>query len=149
MKLNFQPAGPANRGDLEALRPFPEQAGFIESVRDCLAEADDDTRWRPVGVYDDQTLVGFAMYGCFAEPEGRVWLDRLLIDRAYQGGGYGGAAVVALLERLRREYGPQTIYLSVYGENRGAIRLYEKAGFSFNGELDAKGERVMVWKPEA
>lgn len=148
MKLNFQSAGPANRASLEALRTFPDQTGFIESVRDCLAEADDDMRWRPVGIYDGQTLVGFAMYGCFEGPEGRVWLDRLLIDKAYQGGGYGKAAVAALLERLRREYGPQNIYLSVYGEDRRAIRLYEKAGFSFNGELDAKGERVMVYRPE-
>lgn len=34
----------------------------------------------------------------------------------------------------------------------GAIRLYEKLGFAFNGELDTKGERVMVYtvpRPDA
>ena len=100
-----------------------------------------------VGIYDGPTVVGFAMYGCFAqpEPEGQLWLDRLLIDRAYQGRGYGAGAVAALLERLPKEYGKDRVFLSVYDDNQGAIRLYEKLGFAFNGELDTKGERVMVY----
>ena len=39
------------------------------------------------------------MYGFFWEylPFGRLWLDRLLIDRRFQGRGYGRAALAALL----------------------------------------------------
>ena len=90
---------------------------------------------------------GLPCIGCFAqpEPEGQLWLDRLLIDRAYQGRGYGAGAVAALLERLPKEYGKDRVFLSVYDDNQGAIRLYEKLGFAFNGELDTKGERVMVY----
>ena len=51
----------------------------------------------------------------------------------------------ALLERLPKEYGKDRVFLSVYDDNQGAIRLYEKLGFAFNGELDTKGERVMVY----
>lgn len=36
------------------------------------------------------------------------------------------------------------VYLSVYGDNAAAIHLYRQAGFSFNGDYDTKGERVMV-----
>ena len=82
----------------------------------------------------------------------QLWLDRLLIDRAYQGRGYGAGAVAALLERLPKEYGKDRVFLSVYDDNQGAIRLYEKLGFAFNGELDTKGERVMVYtvpRPDA
>ena len=58
----------------------------------------------------------------------------------------------ALLERLPKEYGKDRVFLSVYDDNQGAIRLYEKLGFAFNGELDTKGERVMVYtvpRPDA
>lgn len=120
---------------------------YIESVPECLAEADTDDAWKAVGIYDGRMLVGFAMYGYFCSPqsEGQVWLDRILIDKTYQGKGYGKASVRALLKKLCREYGCHKIYLSVYDVNKPAIGLYHKAGFHFNGELDTKGERIMVY----
>ena len=85
------------------------------------------------------------MYGFFWEylPFGRLWLDRLLIDRRFQGRGYGQAALAALLERLEREYHKKRIYLSVVEANRPAAALYESFGFRFTGERDTHGERVM------
>mgnify|MGYP002225798889 CR=1 FL=1 len=47
--------------------------------------------------------------------------------------------MAALLERLPKEYGKDRVFLSVYDDNQGAIRLYEKLGFAFNGELDTNG----------
>ena len=143
MPLRFVPITEENRREVENLQLFPEQRSYIESVPECLAEAEQTREWRTVGIYDGPTVVGFAMYGCF---------DRLLIDRAYQGRGYGAGAVAALLERLPKEYGKDRVFLSVYDDNQGAIRLYEKLGFAFNGELDTKGERVMVYtvpRPDA
>ncbi|WP_343208958.1 GNAT family N-acetyltransferase [Anaerolentibacter hominis] len=146
MNINFEPVNPDNRNEIEHLQLLPEQVDFIESVKDCLAEADKDKSWRPVGIYDNETLIGFAMYGYFDQPQpnGQVWLDRFLIDQRYQGKGYGAAAVNGLLEKLFGEYDTQKIYLSVYEENKAAIHLYEKSGFRFNGEVDTKGEKVMV-----
>lgn len=91
MPLRFVPITEENRREVENLQLFPEQRSYIESVPECLAEAEQTREWRTVGIYDGPTVVGFAMYGCFAqpEPEGQLWLDRLLIDRAYQGRGYG------------------------------------------------------------
>ncbi len=88
MPLHFVPITEENRREVENLQLFPEQRSYIESVPECLAEAEQTREWRTVGIYDGPTVVGFAMYGCFAqpEPEGQLWLDRLLIDRAYQGG---------------------------------------------------------------
>ena len=145
MRLRFEPVTETNRAQAEALGVLPEQTDFIESVAECMKEADELKVWRPVGIYDGGNMVGFAMYGCFEEEgqNGRVWLDRLLIDRRYQGKGYGAAALEGLLERLRGEYGKKEIYLSVYENNSVAIALYSKAGFRFNGEADTKGEKVM------
>ena len=146
MDLHFLPVTAENRAAVTALSLLPEQDGFIESVPACLAEAAADSRWRPVGIYDGDTLVGFSMYGSFEEyPDGpRVWLDRLLIDKACQHRGYGRAAVIALACRLRAEYGEDRIFLSVYDDNPTAIHLYQKLGFAFNGELDTHGEKIMV-----
>lgn len=73
-----------------ALRVAPGQEGFIETTAQCLAEAAEEPTWRPVALCDGGQVVGFAMYGRFRNRR-RVWLDRLLIDRAYQGRGYGRA----------------------------------------------------------
>ena len=145
MCLHFETVTAKNRGAVERLALLPEQAGFIESPTECLREADASDFWRPVGIYDGTELVGFAMYGYLPFlGEGQLWFDRLLIDKAFQGRGYDKAAIAALLERLRQEYPCRRVYLSVYGDNAAAIHLYQQAGFSFNGDYDTKGERVMV-----
>ena len=145
MCLHFETVTSKNRGAVERLALLPEQAGFIESPAECLREADASDFWRPVGIYDGTELVGFAMYGYLPFlGEGQLWFDRLLIDKAFQGRGYAKAAIAALLERLRQEYPCRRVYLSVYGDNAAAIHLYRQAGFSFNGDYDTKGERVMV-----
>ena len=160
MKIRLEPVTVASRAAVERLETAPGQEGFVESVAECLAEADRRRCWRPVGVYDGDALIGFAMYGFFWEylPFGRLWLDRLLIDRRFQGRGYGRAALAALLERegearsldiraqrerLEREYHKKRIYLSVVEANRPAAALYESFGFRFTGERDTHGERVM------
>ena len=101
IKIRLEPVTVASRAAVERLETAPGQEGFVESVAECLAEADRRRCCRPVGVYDGDALIGFAMYGFFWEylPFGRLWLDRLLIDRRFQGRGYGRAALAALLER--------------------------------------------------
>ena len=145
MNLTIIPITPESRARAEALCVGPGQENYIETVAQCMREADRRKCWRPVGIYDGTEMVGFAMYGFFREylPFGRVWLDRLLIDRRFQGRGYGRAAVELLLERLHREYRCKRIYLSVYGDNGAAIALYRKLGFRFNGQRDVHGEKVM------
>lgn len=147
-KLHFEPINDKNREEVKSLSLFSEQVGFIESVSECLQEADEIKVWRPVGIYDGNILVGFAMYGYFPAPvPGELWLDRLLIDKKYQRQGYGRQAVLALLNRLYTEYGKdtETVYLSVYMNNPHAIQLYEGIGFRFNGKYDSKGEHIMEY----
>ncbi len=145
-QLHFELVNQDNRKEIENLAVFSEQVEFIESVSECLQEADELELWRPVGIYDGDTLVGFAMYGYFPEPApGQLWLDRLLIDKKYQGKGYGKLAMLALLGRLRTEYGSDKVFLSVYENNPHAIKLYQQIGFSFNGKYDTKGESIMEY----
>ena len=145
MQLRLEPVTQENRLAVLSLRAGTGQEGFVETVSACLDEAAQRADWRPMAIYDGTAVVGFAMYGYFWEypPAGRVWLDRLLIDAARQGRGYGRAAVASLLARLAEEYGPRDIYLSVVDGNTAAARLYEAFGFVFTEERDVHGEHVM------
>lgn len=87
------------------------------------------------------------MYGFFANetPHGRLWLDRLLIDKKFQGKGYGKSALYQLINILFTKYNTSTIYLSVFDDNVFATNLYKSVGFKFTGELDLRGEKIMVY----
>ena len=121
MQLRLEPVTQENRLAVLGLRAGTGQEGFVETVSACL----DGYFWE-------------------YPPAGRVWLDRLLIDAARQGRGYGRAAVASLLARLAEEYGPRDIYLSVVDGNTAAARLYEAFGFVFTEERDVHGEHVML-----
>ena len=78
-----------------------------------MKEADQLAAWHPMCIYDNDTLIGFAMYGMIQEPAyTRLWFDRLLIDKQHQGKGYvtaneptdgaGSAPVVRRVQITRR-----------------------------------------------
>lgn len=49
-------------------------------------------------IYDNDTMIGFTMYGMIQEPAyTRLWFDRLLIDKQHQGKGYAKPAVQLIL----------------------------------------------------
>ena len=145
MDLSLIPVTPENRAEAEALHVAEHQRTFIETVPECLQEFDEIPGWHPMCICADGTIVGFTMYGYFNENgRGRLWFDRLLIDERYQGHGYGKHIIPVILGRMRREFPGEDIFLSVYDDNPYAIGLYKYFGFAFNGELDTKGEKIMI-----
>lgn len=148
LNLHFKSVNKNNRKQIELLSVAKNQAGFVESVTECLEDAKNDKSYEPVGIYDGNTLIGFAMYGLFTDttPSGEVWLDRLLIDEHFQSKGYGKNAILKLLKMLKDKYKRKEVYLSVYDNNVNAIKLYKKIGFKFNGKLDINGEKIMTYE---
>lgn len=146
MKTEIKKVSPENLQAVLDLRVASDQTSYIESTAQCPEEAQECSFYIPVALYAEDEPVGFAMYGFFPgeEPSGRVWLDRFLIDRQHQGRGLGRIMLSSLLDLLYERFGPCDIYLSLYEDNEGALRLYEKFGFRFNGESDLNGEKVMV-----
>ncbi|MEG2603805.1 MAG: GNAT family N-acetyltransferase [Clostridia bacterium] len=146
MHFTFLPVNDQNIAMASQLHIAKAQVGMVETVAQCYSEAQELTQWRPTVICADGAMIGFAMYGLWKNEgeSGRVWLDRFLIDEHYQGLGYAKAVLPLLVNRIIAEYGCTEIYLSVYSTNAVAIHLYEEFGFSFNGELDINGEKVMV-----
>ena len=147
INLSIVPVTEKNRAEAEKLHVAASQKNFIETVPQCMAEADELSDWEPVLIMEGETPVGFSMYGLMRHEENhRLWFDRLLVDEKYQHRGIGRRAVELLLERLRRDFPGRDIYLSAYEDNSTAIALYSSFGFRFNGELDCNGEKIMLLK---
>lgn len=135
----------SNKKEVLTLKIAEQQQGFIESVSQCLADAEKDARYIPLALYENGEIIGFSMYGKF---DGQIWLDRYLIDKRFQGKGLGSRFFRMLVDYLLERYPEQPIYLSVFEQNKVAIQLYQKFGFSFTEELDENGEKIMVYANE-
>ncbi|MCC2409114.1 GNAT family N-acetyltransferase [Bacillus sp. FSL W8-0519] len=118
------------------------QEKFIETIDECLNEANTYHEWHPVAIYYDEEIIGFAMYGSFG-PNKDTWIDRIMIDEKYQGKGYGKIAMMKLINIVSKEYGVNVIYLSVTEENRTAYNLYESIGFEFMNERDLNNGELL------
>lgn len=145
-ELKLIPVNKDNIAEVARLHISAQQVGMVETVEECFSEAQQFSLWRPVAISKGNELIGFAMYGLWKNEgeNGRVWLDRFLIDEHHQGKGYASLVLPTLLEHIAKEYQCEEIYLSVYDNNAVAIHLYEKFGFLRNGETDINGETVMV-----
>ena len=147
MKLKLVPVNDENRPQVLSLSVGTGQEHFIETVEECLKEANRNFEWEPVCICDKDTMIGFAMYGNITLEKGKqVWIDRFLIDHHYQHMGYGKKSVKLIIDQLHTEFPDMDIRLSVYEDNEVAISLYESFGFIFNDERDINGEAVMILK---
>lgn len=145
MNLHLEEITIKNWRSIVALKVNKNQQNFIESNAYSLAEWKFVPDFHPKAIYDNNKLIGFAMYGYF-EKEARLWLDRFMIDHKSQKKGYGKTSLQLLINTMLKEYKCNKIYLSTFKDNIRAIKLYEKFGFESNGEFDENGELIMVLK---
>ena len=122
------------------LKVAPEQEPFVASNGVSLAQSKYEPEWIPLALYNDEEMVGFVMYGVNRD-EGKYWILRVMVDRRYQGHGYGRAAMRLLLERLRAIPGCDEVAISYEPENEVARHLYASCGFRETGEV-LEGETV-------
>ena len=128
MTLSLRPVTSENWDAVARLEVRDDQRHFVAPNSYSLAQAAYEPGNTPVAIYDDDVLVGFAMYT--NEPwHGEFGIVRMMIDQRHQGKGYGRQAVLALNDTLRQLPGCSSIILSVAKENAGAWHLYQSIGF--------------------
>lgn len=133
-----------------------EQQDFVatntESILEAYTTITADGVALPFGIYEDDTPIGFVMFGYGtvdgeddpAIAAGNYCIWRFMIDRKYQGKGYGKAAFQAALDYVCTFpcQEAQYCWLSYEPENVVAKSLYASFGFKETG--DYSGEEVVA-----
>jgi diamine N-acetyltransferase len=122
-----------NWREVVRIEPREDQRRFVASVAYYLNLCHYGEDWRPLALYRDDELVGFAMWA-FDPEEESYWIGGLVIGAEQQGKGYGRAAMEALLDHLATQPGYREAALSCDPENTVARRLYASLGFVETGE---------------
>ena len=147
----------SNFRDILELHVNDSQESFVAPNDISLAEAyialANHGHAFPFGIYDDGTPVGFCMVGYGADDDwedapavaaGNYNLWRFMIDRRYQGQGYGRQAFQMALDFVKTfPNGPAELcWLSYEPENEVAKKLYASFGFVEVPEHYKEGEEM-------
>ena len=117
------------------LQVSERQKGLVATTTQSLAEAYVDPNLFPLAIYDaaasgyeqpEVPMLGFTMYELTA---GVGFIMRLMVDEKYQGQGYGRAAMIEVIRRLKLCSDVEIIATSHRKENEIAAKLYQSLGF--------------------
>ena len=130
-----------DESNFEALRRLevgPEQHRFLDSPLGILARGYvyRAQRARVLAVLAAGEPVGLLLVEDMDEAPACYDLQQFMIDRRFQGRGYGAAALGRLLEQLRRERKYGDVEVCVHRENAAALALFQGAGFVDTGYVD-------------
>ena len=131
-----------------------DQRDYLDSALGILARgyAYRACRARVVGIADGDMPVGLALVKDLDEEPACYDLQQFMIDRRFQGKGFGTAALRMLLSELEKERKYDCVEVCVKKEDAAALRVYEKAGFTDTGYVDEDAPdclNLMFFFPEA
>lgn len=143
MMLYLQTITKDNWLDALSLRVRKDQVDFVAPNVFSLAELNFLENFHAKGIYHEDEMIGFALYGIDEEDQA-YWIYRMMIDQNHQGKGYGTKGIHLIIEDIKKikEDHHQTITLSYEPENEHAKKLYDKLGFKEIEGLFSDGEQV-------
>ncbi len=128
-------------GAILRLEVADNQQHFVADNAVSIAEAHFEPKAWFRAIYADETPVGFVMlYLDREQPLYYLW--RYMIDRRYQGYGYGHQAMTQVCAFVRSLPGATELKLSYVPGAGSPLTFYRKQGFVDTGEID-HGELVM------
>jgi diamine N-acetyltransferase len=142
-----------DRATVLGLRLGPGQDRYLNSIASIFVEAEEDRRAMPRqwAVHDAESgqLVGFTMIsdGIPAPIDddlvGPYFLWKLFVDRAFQGRGYGAAAIDEVDAYLATRPGADVLYTSCADGSESPRGFYLRYGFTDTGGV-MWGENVLA-----
>ena len=127
-----------NWTQIRSLSVGENQEGFLDSALGILARGYvyRANRARIIGIADGETAVGVALVKDLDEEPACYDLQQFLIDRRFQGRGYGTEALRMILSELEAERKYGCAEVCVKRDDAAALRVYEKIGFTDTGYVD-------------
>lgn len=144
MNIELRPVTKANFEAVISLEVSDEQQHYVASNLYSIAESKIFPECIPLAIYESNRLVGFLMYA-FNPNDESYWVCRLMVDRYFQGKGYGKQAMQRVIQEIRKRPDCSELKLSIEPGNHAAEHLYQSLGFKKTGELE-EGEEVMCLK---
>ncbi|MBR3961970.1 MAG: GNAT family N-acetyltransferase [Oscillospiraceae bacterium] len=120
------------------LEVFENQKSFLDSAEGIVKRAEiyKNLNSHLFGIANNETLIGLALVKDFEEEPFAYDLQQFMIDKNFQGRGYGIEALKLILEYLKKEGRFESVEICVKKEDFPAIKLYEKVGFKNSGYID-------------
>ncbi len=144
--IQLRPIDHSNWETCIALSVGKEQQSYVATNAYSLLQAQYSEGLYPLGIYEDDTMVGFIMYEQDFQADD-MGMCRLMIDEKHQKKGYGRQAIYRLLEYVETHYSKKPFYTSFEPDNDVACRLYESVGFKDTGEMIGD-EKLYQYMPE-
>ena len=133
--MEFREIDKSNYWDCMALTIDESQKGFVADNKQSLVEAAYEDGLYALGIYNEETMVGFVLYDYDDTFPG--WsMSRFMIGKQFQGKGYGKQAAVEFLEYFKRKHNADKIYISVSLENEIARKMFASIGFEDIKEIE-------------
>jgi len=149
MKLEFREVTPENWRKINSLEVKEDQKKFVASNVTILARAfafrNDNSK--VYVVYSNDNPIGLIMQRDYLKDNNLICiLDQFMIDKNYQGLGYGRKAMELWISMIKNEGKYDFIELCYIEGNSAAEEMYKRLGFIRCPEEDDGDELIMVYR---
>ncbi len=133
--IEFKKIDKENYLECIQLKVHEHQKEFVADNAQSLLDAHYIGGLHTLGIYNNDKMVGFLLFDYDKDLKG--WsLSRFMIDKEYQGKGFGKAALAEFLKYFEDNIGNEAIYACVNTENINTVELFKKFGFKFVEEIE-------------
>lgn len=140
-KIKFRDIDKSNYNECISLRVGEHQKNYVASNMYSLVQASYEDRLYPLGIFNEDEMIGFLLYDYDEELNG--WsFSRFMIDIKYQNKGFGRKALEKFLEYFQSKFPNKSLYTSVEIDNDIAIKLYQKYEFVIKSSFEYAIEDV-------
>ena len=133
--MEFREIDRSNYWDCILLTVDNSQEGFVADNKRSLVEAAYEDGLYTLGIYHEETMVGFILYD-YDETFPGWSMSRFMIGKQFQGKGYGKQAALAFIDYFKKRHSADKLYISVSLENTAARKLYASIGFEERKEVE-------------
>ena len=118
----------------ECIALWTDEDQYIASNVYSIAEAQFYPKAHSKGIYVDNVMIGYTMYGEDEEDSDLFFIDRFMIGKEFRRRGFGVAAILNIVA-IGREKGFPKIETSTDRNNKNMQAMLAKAGFRTVGEI--------------